>query len=153
MAVRVNAMPLLTALCLIGALLVRPSINGQCRTDCSCVDGVGTERRCCLNISENLPPGSPVGNANDLEFIASFSAASYAFAPNNAEEGTLFNFNEETGAIATAVSIDRETTSSESNQGCLGLTVRGLDGDGNPSPITRFGIVIIDENDIMKGLH
>ena len=141
-------MPLLTALCLIGALLVCPSINGQCRTDCTCVDGVGTERRCCLNISENLPPGSSVGNANDLAFIANnFSAAPYVFTPTNDEEGALFNFNEETGAIATAVSIDREAIISESNRGCLGLTVQGGNGEGTLSPITRFGIVIIDEND------
>ena len=147
MAVGVNAMPLLTALSLIGALLVRPSINGQCRTDCGCVPSAPAtsefEDRCCLNITENLPPGSPVGNANNLAFIANFSAATYVFGPNNPDEGALFNFNVITGAIITAVSIDREATRSN----CVGLTVRGRDGGGNLSPFTRFGIVIIDEND------
>lgn len=143
MAVRVNAMPLLTALCLIGALLVRPIISGQCQTDCECVLAIpNPEDRCCLNITENLPPGSPVGNANDLALIANSSAASYEFIPRDAEEGALFSFSEATGAIITADSIDRETF------GCIRVAVRGRGGDGAVLPFQAFfGIVIVDVND------
>ena len=78
-------------------------VNGhvQCRTDCACVPtgSPSPEDHCCLFINENLPPGSPVGNANDLPLIADFSADTFEFAPNNNELGTLFNFSETTGVI------------------------------------------------------
>ena len=122
-------------------------VNGQCRTDCACVPtgSPSPEDRCCLFINENLPPGSPVGNANDLPLIADFNADTFEFTPNNNELGTWFNFSETTGAITTAVTIDREAISVEDD--CIGLTVRGVDGGGIRSNIGRFGIVIQDVND------
>ena len=147
MAVRITAMPLLTALCL-GALLVHLS-NGQCRTDCACarINSPPPEQRCCLYISENLPPGSPVGNANDLPFIANFDAATYDFVPHNNELGARFNFSELTGAITTAVSIDREDITGTTNGDCIGVFVRGVNGAGGTSDMAQFGIVIEDVND------
>ena len=125
--------------------------NGQCRTDCRCVppSQPSPEDRCCLYIRENLPAGSPVGNANNLTLIAGLNAAMYEFTVNG-ELGALFNFNTTTGAITTAVPIDRENiSSSPSVQGdCIGLSVRGLDRDGiRLTEFGQFGIVIEDVND------
>ena len=100
-------------------------VNGQCRTDCACVptDSRSPEDHCCLFINENLPPGSPVGNANDLPLIAGFGAVTFEFAPNKNELGALFSFSETTGTITTAVTIDKEAISVEDD--CIGSTVRG----------------------------
>ena len=147
MAFGIRAMSLLTALYL-GALLIHMS-KGQCRTDCQCVSPSSPEDRCCLYIRENLPAGSPVGNANNLTLIEGLDAATYEFTPVNGELGALFNFNTTTGAITTAVPIDRENISSSPVQGdCIGLLVRGLDRDGvRLTGVGHFGIVIEDVND------
>ena len=142
-------MSLLTALYL-GALLIHMS-NGQCRTDCRCVppSQPSPEDRCCLYIRENLPAGSPVGNANNLTLIAGLDAATYEFTVNG-ELGALFNFNTTTGAITTAVPIDRENiSSSPSVQGdCIGLLVQGINREGvRLTGVGHFGIVIEDVND------
>ena len=128
-------------------ILLFYSVNGQCQTDCSCVpiSSPSPENHCCLYTSENLPPGSHVGNTNDLPLIAGFGAVMFEFAPNKNELGALFSFSETTGAITTAVTIDREAISVEDD--CIGLTVRGVDGGGIRSNIGRFGIVIQDVND------
>ncbi len=148
MAIGINAMPLLVALYLIGALLVNPS-NGQCRTDCSCIRPVVIPaKRCCLHIRENLPPGSPVGNANNLTLIANFPSTTYGFQPSNDEEGALFNFNVTTGAIVTAISIDREAIPASIDNDCIRVLVRGIsEGMSMQTNVTEFGIVIDDVND------
>ena len=94
--------------------------NGQCRTDCRCVPpqpAPGGENRCCLSIRENQPPGSLVGNANQLALIADFMPTVYEFTPID-PAGTLLNLNRTTGAITTVASIDREAID------CLEFVVR-----------------------------
>ena len=118
--------------------------NGQCRTDCRCVPSQpapGGENRCCLSIRENQPPGSLVGNANQLALIADFMPAMYVFTPVD-QAGTLLNLNRTTGAITTAAFIDGETVD------CLQFVVRVRDaGDVPLATPGRFGVVIEDVND------
>ena len=142
MAFKTHAMSLFATLYL-GVLLIHLT-NGQCRTDCRCVPSqpapIG-ENRCCLSIRENQPPGSLVGNANQLALIADFVPAIYVFTPID-QAGTLLNLNRTTGAITTAAFIDRETVD------CLQFVVRVRDaGDVPLAAPGRFGVVIEDEND------
>ena len=118
--------------------------NGQCRTDCWCVPPQptpGGENRCCLSIRENQPPGSLVGNVNQLALIADFMPAVYEFTPID-PAGTLLNLNRTTGAITTVASIDREAID------CLEFVVRVRAASDVPLATPgRFGVVIEDVND------
>ena len=126
------------------------TVNGQCTQDCACVPretSSNVENRCCLSVSENEPPGTVVGSANDLELVANANPAQYEL------QGThsfLFNINASTGIITTADSIDRERLPVGIDNDCAPLALVAKDSDGSPSDISvlpLFGIVILDAND------
>lgn len=154
-------MSFLASVLYLGSLCVRLT-SGECQgTSCPCVPREGpiggtgvAENRCCFYIRENVPPGTVIGNANDLEVInmttfALESSEEYVFS-NTPDSDTvdrdLFQVNSATGDISTAVPIDRENITSEND--CVQFSIIVNAGGINPLPtVTAFGVVIMDEND------
>ena len=141
----------------VGILLIQLA-SGQCDPEprsCPCVPPdpaqVGIENRCCLSVRENLPPGSVIGNANDLALIdAVRNRTTMYVAPTDGLAGRLFSVNATTGAITTNVSIDREDITALSGvQGdCILFAIQPRDAGMPLTTVTAlFGVVILDEND------
>ena len=151
---RIRAMSLLTIVC-VCILCVRLT-RGECRdATCPCVpQQLDVENRCCIYISENLPPGSLIGNANDLDLISTANPVpqTYQLVSDRQLPGMLFEVNITTGAITTAAQIDREnitmSLNSEVQGDCISFQIDARSSTGQSvSGFAAFGVVIMDEND------